>query len=72
MTPIDSDAIKAMVGAALQSPDPEVAFGQLAASTGLSRAELPTEMALINEVLDAMPDELCNVFLVNYFNDLYV
>jgi sphinganine-1-phosphate aldolase len=72
MTPIDSDAIKAMVGAALQSPDPEVAFGQLAASTGLSGTELPTEMALINEVLDAMPDELCNVFLVNYFNDLYV
>ena len=72
MTPIDSDAIKAMVGAALQSPDPEVAFGQLAAGTGLSGTELPTEMALINEVLDAMPDELCNVFLVNYFNDLYV
>ena len=71
-TPIDSDAIKAMVGAALQSPDPEAAFGQLAASTGLAGTELPTEMALINEVLDAMPDELCNVFLVNYFNDLYV
>lgn len=70
--PIDSDAIKAMVGAALQSPDPEAAFGQLAANIGLAGTELPTEMALINEVLDAMPDELCNVFLVNYFNDLYV
>jgi hypothetical protein len=32
--PIDSDAIKAMVGMALQSPDPEAAFGQLAASPG--------------------------------------
>jgi len=21
---------------------------------------------------DPMPDELCNVFLINYFNDLYV
>ncbi len=69
---IDSDAIRAMVSAALQSPDPEAAFGQLAANTGLTGTELPTEMALINEVLDAMPDELCNVFLVNYFNDLYV
>jgi sphinganine-1-phosphate aldolase len=69
---IDSDAIKAMVNTALQSPDPEAAFGQLAAQTGLAGTELPTEMALINEVLDAMPDELCNVFLVNYFNDLYV
>jgi glutamate/tyrosine decarboxylase-like PLP-dependent enzyme len=69
---IDSDAIRAMVGAALQSPDPEAAFGQLAASAGLTGTELPSEMALINEVLDALPDELCNVFLVNYFNDLYV
>ena len=71
-TPIDSDAIKTVVASALQSPDPEAAFGQLAASTGLAGTDLPTEMALINEVLDAMPDELCNVFLVNYFNDLYV
>jgi glutamate/tyrosine decarboxylase-like PLP-dependent enzyme len=70
--PIDSGAIRAMVGAALQSPDPEAAFGQLAASAGLAGTELPSEMAFINEVLDALPDELCNVFLVNYFNDLYV
>lgn len=71
-TPIDSDAIKAMVGAALQSPNPEAAFGQLASSAGLAGTELPTEMAFINEVLDALPDELCNTFLVNYFNNLYV
>jgi glutamate/tyrosine decarboxylase-like PLP-dependent enzyme len=71
-TPIDSDAIKAMVGAALQSADPEAAFGQLAASAGLAGTELPGEMAFINEVLDNLPDALCNVFLVNYFNDLYV
>jgi len=72
MTPIDSNAIRAMVGAALQSPDPEAAFGQLAASAGLTGTDLPSEMAFINEVLDALPDELCNVFLVNYFNDLFV
>jgi len=71
-TPLDSEAIRALVGAALQSPDPEAAFGQLAASAGLSGTNLPTEMAFINEVLDALPDELCNVFLVNFFNDLYV
>ena len=71
-TPIDSDAIRALVAGALQSPDPEAAFGQLAARAGLAGSELPSEMALINEVLDALPDELCNVFLVNYFNDLYV
>ena len=71
-TPIDSDTIRARVTAALQSPDPEEAFGQLAASAGLAGTELPTEMAFINEVLEALPDELCNTFLVNYFNDLFV
>jgi glutamate/tyrosine decarboxylase-like PLP-dependent enzyme len=71
-TPIDSAAIRAMVAAALQSPDPEAAFGQLAATAGLTGTELPNEMALINEVLDALPDALCNVLLVSYFNDLYV
>lgn len=70
--PIDSDAIKAMVDAALQGPDPEAAFSKLAAGAGLAGTELPTEMAFINEVLDALPDELCNAFLVNYFNGLYV
>ena len=70
--PIDSDGIRAMVNAALQGPDPEAAFNQLAASAGLTGTDLPEEMAFINEVLDALPDALCNVFLVNYFNDLYV
>jgi glutamate/tyrosine decarboxylase-like PLP-dependent enzyme len=70
--PIDSDAIHAMVKAALGHPDPEAAFHQLAGRAGLTGTELPAEMAFINEVLDALPDEMCNVFLVNYFNDLYV
>jgi glutamate/tyrosine decarboxylase-like PLP-dependent enzyme len=71
-TPIDGDGIRAMVRAALQGPDPDKAFAQLAANAGLAGTELPSAMAFINEVLDALPDELCNVFLVNYFNDLYV
>jgi sphinganine-1-phosphate aldolase len=70
--PIDSEAIRQMVGMALQSPDPEAAFGQLAASAGLSGTDLPSELAFINEVMDALPDEICNMFLINYFNDLYV
>ena len=72
MDPIDSDGIRAMIGAALQGPDPEAAFGQLAASAGLTGTDLPEQMAFINEVLDALPTDLCNMFLVNYFNDLYV
>jgi sphinganine-1-phosphate aldolase len=72
MDPIDSNGIRAMVSAALQSPDPEAAFNQLATSAGLTGTDLPEEMAFINEVLDALPDALCNTFLVNFFNDLYV
>jgi glutamate/tyrosine decarboxylase-like PLP-dependent enzyme len=72
MTPIDSAGIRAMVEAALQAPDPGVAFGQLAAQAGLTGTDLPSEMAFINQVLESLPDEICNVFLVNYFNDLYV
>ena len=70
--PVDRDNIRAMVDFALQSPDPVAAFGQLAASAGLAGTDLPTEMAFINEVLDALPDEVCNMFLINFFNDLYV
>lgn len=70
--PIDTDAIQSMVGMALQSPDPEAAFGQLATSAGLTGTDLPSEMAFINEVMDALPDEVCNTFLINFFNDLYV
>ncbi len=72
MQPIDPDAIRAMIGAARQSPNPAAAFDQLAAGAGLTGSSLPSEMAFINEVLDALPDELCNVLLINYFNDLYV
>lgn len=71
LTPIDTDAIKALVGGALQSPDPEAAFNQLAASAGLSGSSLPSELAFINEIMDVLPDEICNIFLINYFNDLY-
>ena len=72
MDPIDTEAIRSMVAAALQGPDPETAFNQLAASAGLTGTDLPEEMAFINEVLDTLPTEVCNQFLVNYFNDLYV
>ncbi len=71
MPPLDSEHIHTMVAAALQSPDPQTAFAQLAASVGLVGTNLPEEMAFINEVLDALPNELCNQFLIDYFNELY-
>lgn len=69
---IDSAVVRKMVHAALESPDPAAAFDDLAAQAGLSGNQLPTEFALINEILDALPNHLCNQFLINFFNDLYV
>jgi sphinganine-1-phosphate aldolase len=39
---------------------------------GIAGKDLPEEMAVINEVLDALPDEMANMVLIDYFNDLYV
>ncbi len=69
---LDSEAIRDMVAQALQSPHPDEAFDQLAQMAGIVGSELPEEMALINEVLDVLPDDLANMLLINYFNDLYV
>jgi len=55
----------------LADPSPEV-FAGMAAMAGIQGSELPQEMALINEVLDALPDEYANQLLIEYFNDLYV
>jgi glutamate/tyrosine decarboxylase-like PLP-dependent enzyme len=70
--PIDSAAVRSMVAQALQSSNPEEAFSQLAQMAGIAGTDLPQEMAPINEILDALPDKLANVLLINYFNDLYV
>ena len=69
---LDGEAIRDMVAQALQSPHPDDAFDQLAQMAGIVGSELPDEMALINEVLDALPDELANMLLINYLYDLYV
>jgi glutamate/tyrosine decarboxylase-like PLP-dependent enzyme len=69
--PMDTAAIRAEVMKFLADPTPE-AFGALAQMAGIAGRDLPQEMATINEVLDAMPDELANVVLIDYFNELYV
>lgn len=69
---LDGEAIRDMVAQALQSPHPDEAFDQLAQMAGIIGSELPEEMALINEVLDALPDDMANMLLINFFNDLYV
>ena len=69
--PLDSAMIRGEVDRLLQNPTPQ-AFADLAALAGIQGSDLPEEMATINEVLDALPDELANVLLIDYFNELYV
>jgi glutamate/tyrosine decarboxylase-like PLP-dependent enzyme len=69
--PLDSAMIRGEVARLLQNPTSE-AFAGLTTLAGLQGSDLPEEMATINEVLDALPDELANVLLIDYFNELYV
>ena len=71
-TPIDSAAIPQLIAYALESPSPEQAILELAQSAGIADTDLPDELAFINEVLEALPDELANKLLIDFFNDLYV
>lgn len=59
-----------MVEALVQDRSPAVVKGLLAA-VGLQPGALPQEMALINEVLDALPDAAANEVLIDFFNQLY-
>ena len=68
---IDTAMIRDFIARALENPTPE-AFARLAGMAGIQGSELPQEMAFINEVLDALPDEVANLLLIDYFNDLYV
>lgn len=70
--PIDTENVRAMIAWALQSPDPQEAFRQLMGAVGIEGTELPEELALINEILDLLPDPLADALLVDYFNELYV
>ncbi|RPI23152.1 MAG: aspartate aminotransferase family protein, partial [Chloroflexota bacterium] len=69
--PLPTGLIRAEVGRLLENLTPD-AVANLAALAGIQGSALPDEMALINEVLDALPDELSNLLLIEYFNDLYV
>lgn len=70
MPPIDPALVRSMVEALVQDRSPAVVKGLLAA-VGLQPGALPQEMALINEVLDALPDAAANEVLIDFFNQLY-
>jgi sphinganine-1-phosphate aldolase len=69
--PLDTDFIRGAVAALLENPTAE-AFASLMALAGIQGASLPDELALINEFLDALPDQVANQVLIEFFNELYV
>lgn len=70
MPPIDLALVRSVVEALTQDPSPAVVEGLMAA-VGLQPGALPQEMALINEVLDALPDAVANEVLIDFLNNLY-
>jgi len=70
MPKIDASIIKAELDKLIASNDPAL-FENAAAMAGIQGDSLPENMALINTLLEAMPDEVQSHFLVEYFNQLY-
>jgi sphinganine-1-phosphate aldolase len=66
----ETDTLRSEVLRLMASPGPET-FGQIAALAGMIPGEMPTSFARINTVLDALPDELVDVLLVEYLNSIY-
>ena len=69
--PVDIEPIRAAVLEALQDPGPDTIEGLLS-MVGASSSSLPERYALINTLLDALPDEVVNGLLVEYLNGIYV
>jgi hypothetical protein len=70
LPPIDATGIKSLLGSLMASNDPDL-FEKAAAMVGIQGQNLPSGMALISTLLEAMPDEVQSQFLVEYFNNLY-
>lgn len=66
----DIGALRAEVERLMQHPGPE-SFGQIAALAGLTPGQMPSSFARINTVLDALPDQLVDMLLVEYLNSIY-
>ncbi len=71
-SPSAGDALRAQVLAALSGPLTPETFARLMQLGGLQPGLLPDGFARVNTVLDALPDGLVNVLLVEYMNALYV
>ncbi len=68
--PIDVSAVLGPLNELLASGDPQI-FENAMALVGMQDGKLPTELALINTLLEAMPDDIQAQFLIEFFNNLY-
>jgi glutamate/tyrosine decarboxylase-like PLP-dependent enzyme len=68
--PLDIAQVKTEIEKAMKDLTPE-AFQQILAMGGISGTTIPSEMALLNTVMDALPDPVCEELLVGFINDLY-
>jgi glutamate/tyrosine decarboxylase-like PLP-dependent enzyme len=68
---LDPEAVRAQVHSLLEQFG-EAAVEQLTALAGLEGGALPESMAMLNTMLDALPNEVREPLLVEFMNDLYV
>lgn len=68
---IDIEGLRAQLNQMIEA-DPEQARSMILAMSGVSGAQLPDSMAMINAVLECLPDTLAEELLIEYLNDLYV
>lgn len=64
------EAVRAQVAALLEAHGPNAAE-QLKAMAGFESGALPTDMALVNTLLDALPDDIAEALLTEFMNELY-
>lgn len=70
LPPIDAGLLIAELGKLMASGDPAL-FEKATALVGIQGNSLPSGLALVNTLMEAMPDEVQSEFLVEYFNLLY-
>jgi len=68
--PIDANAVREQIESLLAQPG-DASLKDLAAMVGIDGTKLPEKMALLNTILDIIPDNLTEEVLIEFENDLY-
>ena len=68
--PIDAKVLREQIESMLAQPG-DASLKDLAAMVGIDGTTLPEKMALLNTILDIIPDDLTEEILIDFLNDLY-